>query len=914
MSFKVNWPDFGEDFLEMAKKQLTTALNKGNKPANIVGDIICEELYMGSKAPELEILEIGDLTEERFRGMFKLVYAGDAYVCLQTKVQANPLNYPPNRPEIHRRPAMLAAHKPLVVPMRIRISNIRLRGITLLVVDKAKGVTLVFKNDPLEKVDVNSTFDNIPNIRRFLQAQIEGQLRNLFQDDLPKLIHNLSLVLLQKKEDSGGPPSTAESGSSSNVEEDNRNFFKEHGVDYPDINDSHSVDSGYTSEEALRQRVNLPHHLKWSGNEVLGLDSSEMDEYQNQSYVLYRSLGGDKRKSVGLKALFEDLHNLMPPKGPKPLSRPSLSGSPPRSLLSGKPSLADLAAQEEQNLSQSPAAASSSSSSTPQGPKLKQRTSFSGSQLLSARPSLADIEAQDDQQPQQMLKPPAAPPSISTNTPSVTLSTASNSKEPAVTNDVNLSKARPYSPPAPIMVPGRKESTSSSASLARSSTSSRPPYAAPQHPFLLHRSNSVLFDKGDEHSEEGSTVYTAHTSPNPSTQNRRFAPHSTQFQHHHSHNHPHNSSSGSSSGSRLSEMGSPQPPVEEFTERITLRSPDNEVSAHLASLMHAHHTISPTTHHQSGHATFRTFPHGQGHHHHHHQHHQSLHHVVVGFNQHHQTPAHQNGITPPSSPNVPRQSEVSVPNITSPINHHHSTHAHNSSTASSTATGYTSTSTSQRRRIGTRTVRKLKLPDGMVVPGLSPTPSSAGLDRLQRNSRSSSVSTAPGIHRGGGGGGGGGMLGVTPTVGSSSSSSEAASSVVSPTGSTASAPLEMRPLSRASLSGQPQAASVSGASPVVYPLTSSARSASRNISEPLGADAPPPAPKSVTSSSGRSTASVATIKAKMAAVVASVSSTDVLGGASGGGGAVASVSAPTSPTSVGGSGKPGVDVDSTPPY
>jgi distribution and morphology protein 34 len=33
------------------------------------------------------MLEIGDLTEERFRGMFKLVYSGDAYVVLQTKVQ-----------------------------------------------------------------------------------------------------------------------------------------------------------------------------------------------------------------------------------------------------------------------------------------------------------------------------------------------------------------------------------------------------------------------------------------------------------------------------------------------------------------------------------------------------------------------------------------------------------------------------------------------------------------------------------------------------------------------------------------------------------------------------------------------------------------------------------------------------------
>jgi hypothetical protein len=49
MSFKVNWPIFSEEFLEKAREQMTTALNKGNKPANIVDHIICQELYMGSK-------------------------------------------------------------------------------------------------------------------------------------------------------------------------------------------------------------------------------------------------------------------------------------------------------------------------------------------------------------------------------------------------------------------------------------------------------------------------------------------------------------------------------------------------------------------------------------------------------------------------------------------------------------------------------------------------------------------------------------------------------------------------------------------------------------------------------------------------------------------------------------------------
>ncbi|KAI8799831.1 hypothetical protein BJ742DRAFT_665816, partial [Cladochytrium replicatum] len=202
MSFKINWPRFSDEFIELAKEQLTAALNKGEKPAKIVDQIFVQDLNMGTKAPDLEILEIGDLAEERFRGIFKLTYGGDASVVLKTKVQANPLLEPKQRPVMNHAVGILAANRPLVVPMLLRISNLKLRGIVSLVVDKQRGVTLVFKNDPLEKVDVNSTFDNTPNIRRFLQKQIESQLRKLFHDDLPQLIHNLSLLQLGvKRED-----------------------------------------------------------------------------------------------------------------------------------------------------------------------------------------------------------------------------------------------------------------------------------------------------------------------------------------------------------------------------------------------------------------------------------------------------------------------------------------------------------------------------------------------------------------------------------------------------------------------------------------------------------------------------------------------------------------------------------------
>ncbi|KAF9149843.1 ERMES complex subunit [Linnemannia schmuckeri] len=201
MAFRFQWPYFSEEFIQEAKTMLTNALNKGNKPAVIVDHITVKELDMGTLPPELEMLEMGELSMERFRGIFKLTYNGDAHIVLQTKVQANPMNVKKTDNPSYTRRGILAADQPLVVPMLLRISDFKLRGIIVLVVDQIKGITLVFKNDPLESVLVSSTFDSITPIQRFLQSEIEKQLRNLFQEDLPTAIHNLSQQFTKKPED-----------------------------------------------------------------------------------------------------------------------------------------------------------------------------------------------------------------------------------------------------------------------------------------------------------------------------------------------------------------------------------------------------------------------------------------------------------------------------------------------------------------------------------------------------------------------------------------------------------------------------------------------------------------------------------------------------------------------------------------
>jgi mitochondrial distribution and morphology protein 34 len=94
MSFNFNWdtlfsanPANPNEFYERAKTLLTAALNKSPKPPIIVDDIVVEDLNLGTRPPELEILEIGDIAEDRFRGIFKLRYDADAFLTLKTKVQ-----------------------------------------------------------------------------------------------------------------------------------------------------------------------------------------------------------------------------------------------------------------------------------------------------------------------------------------------------------------------------------------------------------------------------------------------------------------------------------------------------------------------------------------------------------------------------------------------------------------------------------------------------------------------------------------------------------------------------------------------------------------------------------------------------------------------------------------------------------
>lgn len=198
MSFHINWSAFSSqsDFQNHIRELLTNALNK-SKPHILEDRIKVTNLDWGSEAPRLELLEVGDIAADRFRGVFKLNYTGGATITVSTKIQANLLNvWTKSNPSSFTTPKYAGATASFPIPLHLTLRNIRLQGTVIVVFSKVRGLTLVFRNDPLQGIDVSSSFDNFPIIATFLQQQIETQIRTLFREEVPSVLYQLSLKYL----------------------------------------------------------------------------------------------------------------------------------------------------------------------------------------------------------------------------------------------------------------------------------------------------------------------------------------------------------------------------------------------------------------------------------------------------------------------------------------------------------------------------------------------------------------------------------------------------------------------------------------------------------------------------------------------------------------------------------------------
>lgn len=194
MSFRISWKL--KESTDKLKLQLQKFLNYG-KPTFVVGDIFVTKLDFGMIKPHISIQDIENLCyddEFCFNSKYNVQYCVDNSkkdstkfeLHLQTKVQ---LNFSSNNQTKDGSFAIfpsLCAHKPLVCPVTIKITNPVING--TLKVDISNGKYFVgFETNPLKSLCIESSFNYLG-----LDSLISGFLRqtivNFLMQELPQLI------------------------------------------------------------------------------------------------------------------------------------------------------------------------------------------------------------------------------------------------------------------------------------------------------------------------------------------------------------------------------------------------------------------------------------------------------------------------------------------------------------------------------------------------------------------------------------------------------------------------------------------------------------------------------------------------------------------------------------------------------
>jgi hypothetical protein len=199
------------------------------------------------------------VSEDGFEGHFKVAYAGNGSITLETKVQvctSAVSSFSSGSPAVCscgmglfgrqvnpfaaktatsrralRHLGSLIAHQPTVVPLSITISQVRIDGELVLNVKKKNSagdgpapptsrsdgslvldstspapaatatatavphVAAQFKADPLTSVTISSSFDDFGSVKDYLQEQVEGSLRKLFVEDFPQIVSGVNQQL-----------------------------------------------------------------------------------------------------------------------------------------------------------------------------------------------------------------------------------------------------------------------------------------------------------------------------------------------------------------------------------------------------------------------------------------------------------------------------------------------------------------------------------------------------------------------------------------------------------------------------------------------------------------------------------------------------------------------------------------------
>lgn len=159
----------------------------------------------------MEIVRVEEMSNASLILLLKVQYDGDFSMTLKTKAQINPLyasQDPQDDPEetsLRHCSSQAGENRPFIVPVQLSVSQVEFDANVLVKMNLQKGfiemgycdfkngVAVEQKAEPFFQLAVNSTFDDVPVIKKYLHSLVEEKIKQFLHIDLPELVHSLSV-------------------------------------------------------------------------------------------------------------------------------------------------------------------------------------------------------------------------------------------------------------------------------------------------------------------------------------------------------------------------------------------------------------------------------------------------------------------------------------------------------------------------------------------------------------------------------------------------------------------------------------------------------------------------------------------------------------------------------------------------
>ncbi|CDR45470.1 CYFA0S18e02058g1_1 [Cyberlindnera fabianii] len=195
MSFLFSWIDLQSVDIRRSVNEVLSSLS----PTQLPQTVSMKQLSLGTSPPQFEVLDIIDLQEGRFKGLFKFQYQGEIDIVLNSDIEINALKL--IEFDSFSKPHFVLADKSAVLPVDINLQNVRIDAL-LTVVYNGKNITVVFNDSPIIDLDIETTMDELLDEDLFetMKTDLLTMATEFLKQDLPGLISQVKLFDQEQQE------------------------------------------------------------------------------------------------------------------------------------------------------------------------------------------------------------------------------------------------------------------------------------------------------------------------------------------------------------------------------------------------------------------------------------------------------------------------------------------------------------------------------------------------------------------------------------------------------------------------------------------------------------------------------------------------------------------------------------------